>query len=183
MVADGEEDLVYRFRFDDGSPTVWGEPGGKAAGNPHDSARDTDYWMSRRTVACFFPANSTSTEIAGIDPATGKERHGLEWFDGSVMGDILPDGKAIVFLEWGGPAGPLYLVVYRKLDGSAPVALGPGADAEILARWDDRCRPILTRPPQVGLNPIGTGESRRLPVGDITSLGMSFGFRTASICC
>jgi Tol biopolymer transport system component len=30
---------------------------------------------------------------------------------------------------------------------------------------------ILTRPPQVGLNPIGTGESRRLSVGDITSLG------------
>ena len=30
---------------------------------------------------------------------------------------------------------------------------------------------IVTRPPEVGLNPIGTGESRRLPVGDITSLG------------
>ncbi|MGD0181648.1 MAG: hypothetical protein ABSC15_17700 [Terriglobales bacterium] len=29
---------------------------------------------------------------------------------------------------------------------------------------------IVTRPPQVGLNPIGTGQSRRLPVGDITSL-------------
>jgi hypothetical protein len=29
---------------------------------------------------------------------------------------------------------------------------------------------IVSRPPQVGLNPIGTGESRRLPVGDITSL-------------
>jgi Tol biopolymer transport system component len=30
---------------------------------------------------------------------------------------------------------------------------------------------IVSRPPQVGLNPIGTGESHRLPVGDITSLG------------
>ena len=42
-----------------------------------------------------------STEVAGIDPATGKERRGLEWFDASIMGGILPDGKAIAFLEWG----------------------------------------------------------------------------------
>lgn len=28
------------------------------------------------------------------------------------------------FHEWGGSAGTFYLVVYRKLDGSAPVVLG-----------------------------------------------------------
>src|SRR5262249_51863634 len=35
-------------------------------------------------------------EITGIDPATGKERPGLEWFNGSGLQDILPDGKAIL---------------------------------------------------------------------------------------
>ena len=110
------------------------------------------------------------TEITGIDPATGKERRGLEWFDGSIMGDILPDGKAIAFLEWGGPAGLLYLVVYRKLDGSAPVALGPGANPRFSPDGATAAAPLLTRPPQVALNPIGPGESRRLPVGEITSL-------------
>jgi len=110
------------------------------------------------------------TEIAGIDPATGKERRGLEWFDASIMGDILPDGKAIVFLEWGGPAGPLYLVVYRELDGSAPVALGPGGQPRFSPDGTTAAAPLLTRPPQVALNPIGAGESRRLPVGEITSL-------------
>jgi len=109
-------------------------------------------------------------EIAGIDPATGKERRGLEWFDASVMGDILPDGKAIVFLEWGGPAGPLYLMVYRQLDGSAPVALGPGSQPRFSPDGTIAAGPLLTRPPQVALNPIGTGESRRLPAGEITSL-------------
>jgi Tol biopolymer transport system component len=110
------------------------------------------------------------TEITGIDPATGKERRGLEWFDASVMGDILPDGKAIVFLEWGGPAGTLYLTVYRKLDGSAPVALGPGAAPKFSPDGTTAVAPLLTRPPQVTLNPLGTGESRHLPVGEITSL-------------
>jgi serine/threonine protein kinase/Tol biopolymer transport system component len=110
------------------------------------------------------------TEIAGSDSVTGKERRGLEWFDGSMLGDISPDGKAIVFLEWGGPAGPLYLSVYRKLDGSPPVALGPGGGPEFSPDGTMVATRIVTRPPQLGLNPIGTGESRRLPVGDITSL-------------
>jgi serine/threonine protein kinase/dipeptidyl aminopeptidase/acylaminoacyl peptidase len=109
-------------------------------------------------------------EITGIDPATGKERRGLEWFDASVMGDILPDGKAIVFLEWGGPAGPLYLMVYRQLDGSAPVALGPGAQPKFSPDGTMAAGPLLTRPPQVAVNPIGTGEGRRLPAGEITTL-------------
>jgi hypothetical protein len=109
-------------------------------------------------------------EVAGIDPATGKERRGLEWFDASIMGDILPDGKAIAFLEWGGPAGPLYLVVYRKLDGSGPVALGPGAQPRFSSDGTTVASPLLSRPPQVVLNQIGGGESRWLAVGEITSL-------------
>jgi Tol biopolymer transport system component len=110
------------------------------------------------------------TEITGIDPATGKERRGLEWFEGSTMGDILPNGEAILFLEWGGPAGAIYLSVYRKLDGSAPVALGPGAQPRFSPDGTTVAAPLLTTPPQVALNPIGTGESRRFPVGEITSL-------------
>jgi len=109
-------------------------------------------------------------EIIGIDPVTGKERRRLEWFDASLLGDILPDGHAIVFLEWGGPAGPLYLQVYRKLDGSAPVALGAGAQPRFSPDGTWVAGPLLTRPPQVALNPVGAGESRRLAAGEITSL-------------
>ncbi len=110
------------------------------------------------------------TEITGIDPATGKERRGLEWFNGSAGLDISPDGKAILFTEWGGPAGPLYLVVYRKLDGSAPVALGPGGKPKFSPDGTTAAAPLFSRPPQVVLHPIGTGESRRLSLGEIASL-------------
>jgi eukaryotic-like serine/threonine-protein kinase len=109
-------------------------------------------------------------EIIAIDSVTGKELRHLEWFDASLLGDILPDGKAIVYLEWGGPAGPLYLHVYRKLDGSAPVALGPGAQPRFSPDGTWVAGALLTRPPQVALNPVGAGESRRLPAGDITTL-------------
>jgi Tol biopolymer transport system component len=109
-------------------------------------------------------------DLTGIDPATGKERQGLEWFDGSGRPDILPGGKAILFTEWGGPADLLYLVVYRKLDGSAPVALGSGSVPKFSPDQTTAAAILYTRPPQVALHPIGTGESRRLPVGEIVNL-------------
>jgi Tol biopolymer transport system component len=111
-------------------------------------------------------------ETIGIDPESGKERRHLEWFDASLLGDILPDGKAITYLEWGGPAGPLYLHVYRKLDGSAPVALGPGTQPRFSPDGTWVAGALLTRPPQVALNPTGAGESRRLAVGEIATLRM-----------
>lgn len=111
-------------------------------------------------------------ETIGIDPETGKERRHLEWFDASLLGDILPDGKAIVYLEWGGPAGPLYLHVYRKLDGSAPVALGPGSQPRFSPDGTWVAGALLSRPPQVALNPTGAGESRRLGVDGIATLRM-----------
>jgi serine/threonine protein kinase/Tol biopolymer transport system component len=111
------------------------------------------------------------TEIVGIDPGTGKERPGLEWFNGSSVQDILPDGKAILMEEWGGVAGPLYDTVYRKLDGSAPVLLGPGAQSRFAPDGTQAAAILLTIPPQIVLHPIGTGESRRLALGDIVTVG------------
>jgi len=130
-------------------------------------SRLMDIAANGRVLLC---GDHQESEITGIDPSTGKERSGLGWFNGSVLPDILPDGKAIVFLEFGGPAGPLYLVVYRKLDGSAPVALGLGATPKFSPDGTTTAAPLLTRPPQVALNPIGTGESRRLPLGNLATL-------------
>jgi Tol biopolymer transport system component len=118
----------------------------------------------------LLAGEQSRAELTGSDPATGRERRGLEWFDGSGAADISMDGKAILFMEWGGPAGSLYLVVYRKLDGSAPVALGSGARPKFSPDQTTAAAILYTRPPQVALHPIGAGESRQLPVGDITSL-------------
>ena len=110
------------------------------------------------------------SEIRGIDPATGKDRKGLEWFDGSGLSDISPDGKTILFSEWGGPAGELYLVAYRKLDGSAPTGLGEGTDPKFSPDGTTAAAPVLTRPPKLALHPIGTGESKRLGLGEIVAV-------------
>jgi eukaryotic-like serine/threonine-protein kinase len=110
------------------------------------------------------------SEIYGIDPATKKERGGLEWFNGSGLGDITPDGKAIVISEWGGPAGALYLVAYRKLDGSPPTQLGEGSTPEFSPDELSVAAPVLSIPPKVALHPIGIGQSRRIATGDLVQL-------------
>ena len=110
------------------------------------------------------------SEIYGIDPATKKERSGLEWFNGSGLGDITPDGKAIVLSEWGGPAGPLYLVAYRKLDGSAPTQLGEGSTPKFSPDELAVAAPLLSMPPKVVVHPIGIGQSRRIALGDLLQL-------------
>ena len=115
----------------------------------------------------------TRTEMTAIDRATGKERKGLEWFNGSGSPRISPDGQAIVFHEWSGPAGPYYLVGYRKLDGSAPTELGAGADPSFSPDGTIVSADVFTRPPQIVLLPLGAGESRRLSLGDIVSLNQS----------
>jgi eukaryotic-like serine/threonine-protein kinase len=110
------------------------------------------------------------SEIYGIDPATKKERSGLEWFNGSGLGDITPDGKALVLSEWGGPAGPLYLVAYRKLDGSPPTQLGEGSTPEFSPDEMTVAAPVVSMPPKVVLHPIGIGQSRRIAAGDLIEL-------------
>jgi dipeptidyl aminopeptidase/acylaminoacyl peptidase len=110
------------------------------------------------------------SEIHAIDPATGKERDGLEWFNGSGLADISSDGKAILYSEWGGPAGELYLVVYRKTDGSAPTGLGEGTDPKLSPDGTIAAAPVLSRPPKLALHPIGTGESKRLELGEMVEL-------------
>jgi len=132
---------------------------------PHGT-RLMDVAADGRMLLC---SEELRSEISGMDPSTGKERRGLGWFNGSGLGDVSPDGKALLFSEWGGPAGSLYLVVYRKLDGSAPTALGEGATPKFSPDGSTAASPILSAPPQLALHPIGMGESRRLVLGDIVS--------------
>jgi serine/threonine protein kinase/dipeptidyl aminopeptidase/acylaminoacyl peptidase len=115
----------------------------------------------------LFANESIRFEITAVDTTTGKTQRGLEWYDGSVVPTISPDGKGILFFEVSSPGGALYKIVYRKLDGSAPIDLGPGADPRFSPDGKTAAAIVYTQPPQIALYPIGVGESRNLPLGDI----------------
>jgi len=106
-------------------------------------------------------------EIVGVKPSDGNVAQRLEWFNTSGMVDIAADGKAITFVEY---VGPLYLVAYRKLDGSPPIALGPGAWPKLSPDGATVAAILLSHPPQLALHPLRTGESRNLALADVVDV-------------
>lgn len=118
----------------------------------------------------LIASDEMRSEIGGIDPATKKEKRGLEWFDGTGLTDVRPDGTALVGFEWGGPAGPLYMTIYRKLSDSAPTRLGDGAGAKLSPDGTMVASEVFTKPPYIALYPLGTGESRKVSLQGLTGL-------------
>ena len=110
------------------------------------------------------------SDIGGIDPVTKMEKKGLEWFDGTGLSDVRPDGTAFVGFEWGGPWGPLYMTFYRKLNESAPTHLGEGAGAKLSPDGTMVAAEVFARPPYIVLYPLGTGESRKVSLQGLSGV-------------
>jgi Tol biopolymer transport system component len=98
--------------------------------------------------------------IRGLAPGAKEERE-LGWFGWSIMRDISPDGKKIIFEEEGNGGGSNYTVFVRDTDGSPPVRIGEGLGLALSpdAKW------AITKPPRGGplsMVPTGAGEARQL---------------------
>ena len=105
-----------------------------------------------------------------LAPGRTRERD-LSWFGWSSPADLSSDGKTIVFLECGEPAGANYAVCLRRADGP-PVRLGEGNAGALSpdGKW------VISRLPKAGapvvLLPTGTGQPREISSGGLSvSLG------------
>jgi Tol biopolymer transport system component len=94
-------------------------------------------------------------------PAGEKRERELSWFGWSSPADLSPDGKTMIFMEAGEPAGPNYAVCLSRMDGS-PVRLGEGNAGALSpdGKW------VISRLPKAGapvvLLPTGAGEPREI---------------------
>ncbi len=98
--------------------------------------------------------------LRGVPPG-GKEERELGWFGWSILSDLTPDGRKVLFDEEGDGGGLNYTVFLRDTDGSPPVRIGEGASLAISpdAKW------VITQPAKGGplsLVPTGAGEGRQL---------------------
>jgi len=105
--------------------------------------------------------------ISVLVPGDEKERD-FSWLDWSLLRDVAPDGRMILFDETGEGGGPGYSVYVRKADGSPAVRLGRGVGAELspdgqLALGVGK-EGALNR---LVIYPIGAGEPRMLPTTPI----------------
>ena len=116
----GKERLIYR------------SPGGLTI---HDISR---------TGLVLLTADKARLGISALPPGSTRERS-LSWFDWSLLADMSPDGKTIIFSETGEAAAGNYSMFLRKTDGSAAVRLGEGGFGA-LSRTDNGLSPPLVRP-------------------------------------
>ena len=105
-------------------------------------------------------------EVRGRAPGETGERD-FSWLDLTVVKDISPDGRSLLFDESGEGGGPGYAVYLRKTDRSLPVRLGEGSAQGLSpdGRWALSIR--LTRPSELVLLPTGAGQARTLPRGGV----------------
>jgi eukaryotic-like serine/threonine-protein kinase len=91
----------------------------------------------------------------------------LSWKDWSMVMDITPDGKHILFGEEGEDSGPSYQVGIRPTDGSAPVVLGSGGAQSLSpdGKWALSLIPVPNE--QLVVLPTGPGNQKTLDRGSI----------------
>jgi hypothetical protein len=100
----------------------------------------------------------------------GTEARELSWLDWSTVADLSPDGKIVLFSEWGQAVGSAPVVYMRTVDGADAVRLGEGT---ALALAPDGLWALALREtpqPQLVLLPTGVGTTRVLPPHGLTDL-------------
>jgi eukaryotic-like serine/threonine-protein kinase len=99
-------------------------------------------------------------------PGASTERD-LSWFDWSTVADLSPDGKTLLFYEWGEGVAGNPTVYLRDTSGGDAIRLGEGR-ALALSR-DGKFALALQAgpPPRLVLLPTGPGEEKRLPASGL----------------
>ena len=132
----GKERLIYRA------------PGGVTI---HDISR---------SGLVLLTADKTRLGLFALAPGETHERS-LSWFDWSLLLDLSPDGKNLLFSESGEAMGNSSAVFLRSTDGSPAVRLGEGTFGKLSpdGQW---AVVALGQPAKLMLLPTGAGQSRQL---------------------
>jgi serine/threonine protein kinase len=106
------------------------------------------------------------TSLAFRGPKDAKERD-LSWFDYSILTDMSPDGKSVIFCETGASSGSTYFLYLRKTDGSPALKLGEGEFGVLSpdGKWVLTVNGVSTA--KLALLPVGSGQIRYLPDSEL----------------
>jgi eukaryotic-like serine/threonine-protein kinase len=159
-VPGGSARSIYALDFSGRERLIYRAPGGLII---HDISRSGQVLLT---------ADKTRVALFALPPGETHER-ALSWFDWSLLADISPDGKTIIFSETGEAVGTNYSMFLRKTDGSPAVRLGEGGFGALSpdGKW------VLVEdgaPAKLMLLPTGVGEPRQLTDNKIHHFGAAW---------
>lgn len=114
----------------------------------HDVSRSGAVLLSHDTV-----------RIGAMVALDGAEERDASWLDATLLTDLSPDGRTLLFTEFGEGGGARYSASLRPADGGAAVTLGSGFATALAA---DGKRVLALGPSAtvgLGLVPTGTGPT------------------------
>lgn len=147
-VPAGSARSIYALDFNNKERLIYRAPGGLTI---HDI---------NRNGLVLLTADKARMSISAVPPGETRERS-LSWFDWSLLTDISPDGKTIVFSESGEAVGTNYSIYTRNTNGSEAVRLGEGAFGFLSpdGRW---VLDGVGAPLKLVLLPTGVGEPKQV---------------------
>jgi eukaryotic-like serine/threonine-protein kinase len=125
-----------------------------------DIAKNGDALLARESIR-----NTARARMAGDSTARD-----LSWFDYSVVDDLSPDGKVLLFDEESESAGHLYAACMRRAEDTAPVRLGDGIPVALSPDGAWVFSLVPTTPQKAILLPTGPGQPRVLDLGPLSSV-------------
>jgi len=135
-------------------------------------------WKPKGVVA---PPNLPLAEAGGsastpaLDGATARRpddsERDVSWLDWSILADLTPDGKTLLFSETREGGGPNNAVYLRRADATTPVRLGDGTGDGLSpdGRWA-----LCHQRAKLMLVPTGTGEARELKIAGVFDGGAAW---------
>jgi Tol biopolymer transport system component len=127
-------------------------------------------WMRLQEISpdgrVLLLQTSPRSRIMYQSPDASMQRN-LSWFDWSTAVDLSPDGKKLLFYEWGEGVAGNPTVYLRDTDGSDAIRLGEG---RALALSPDGAFALALRgapKPILVLLPTGPGEEKTLATSDL----------------
>ncbi|MFZ0319087.1 MAG: protein kinase [Candidatus Sulfotelmatobacter sp.] len=146
-VPNGSERSVYALDFSGKERMIYRAPGGLTL---HDISRNG---------LVLLTADKARMTLTALAPGETRERS-LTWFDWSLLADMSPDGKTIIFSETGEAEGTNYSMFLRKTDGSPAIRLGDGGFGALSpdGQW---VVSLVGAPAKLMLLPTGVGEPRQ----------------------
>jgi Tol biopolymer transport system component len=121
--------------------------------------------ISREGRVLVFHGNDRM-RLEYFGPGDSRPRD-LTWLDWSLLRDISPDGKSILFDETGVAGGELHSVYMRGTDGSPAVKLGDGVNPRLSPDGNWALTALEGTPPRLILLPTGAGETKIVPTGKL----------------
>jgi serine/threonine protein kinase len=120
----------------------------------HDVSRDGRLLFTRENV-----------RLHALVGAEGeKEERALSWLDESLVADLSPDGRTLLFSETGGGGGSRGAVYVRATSGGEAVRLGEGFGLALSPDGKWALTMDASTPPRLTLLPTGVGQPKPLPV-------------------